>query len=72
MPDRYAPGGEAAEDLVAVLLAQQGHGDHQGPAELGEHRGRGVDHEASPDREVLEVADLGEVLGREQLVVLRR
>ena len=32
MPDRDAPGGEAAEDLVAVLLAQQGHGDHERPA----------------------------------------
>ncbi len=55
--------GEAAEDLVTVLLAQQGHGNHEHAAELREQGGRGVDHQAPPDRQVLEVADFGEAFG---------
>lgn len=67
MANRDPAGGETAEDLVTVVLAEQCHGDHEYAPEFGEHRGRGVDHEPSPDRQVLEVADLGEALGGQEL-----
>ncbi|GAA3243844.1 hypothetical protein GCM10020256_69050 [Streptomyces thermocoprophilus] len=67
VPYGDAAGGEAAEDLVPVVLPEQCHGDDEGAAQLGEERGGRVDDEAPPDRQVLEVADLGEMFGRQQV-----
>jgi hypothetical protein len=67
MPHRYPAGGETAEDLVTVVLPQQGHRRHQYAAQLGEQRRRRVHHEPPPDGQVLIVADLGQPLGRQQV-----
>src|SRR6478735_1306374 len=71
MPHRYAPRGESAEDLVAVVLPQQRHRDDEHTGEFGEKRRGGVDHEAPPYRQVLEVGHLGEPLLGQQPAQLR-
>ncbi len=58
-------GGEVAEDLVPVVLSEQGHRDHQRSPDLGEQRGRRLGDEAAPGRQVLEVRHRRQPVGRE-------